>query len=507
MDYREFKLLNIKYSGSLSRENYIKNNFNNWHGELMIYKEKNKITNMDFKELLYSYFNNDTSEKKCACGNDLKFYSIDKGYSLYCGVSCSNKGNVEIIKKVKLEKYGDPNYNNKDKFKESIKSKIEKDGGAILDKRRTTKMERYGDPNFTNVDKIIGSKRITVISSIDEKIKKFEVSVINLLPDSSYLICCKKCGATSHISNSRINSRIRNSTDPCPICNNYNTGISASENNLAEFIDSLGIEIIKNDRKTLGGMEIDILIPSLNIGFEYNGLYWHSDINLSNGYHIKKQDLAKERGIKLINVWEDDWEFKREIVKSKIKHTMGITENVVFARKCKLEKIDFNLAKNFLNTNHIQGFCPFKIAMGLKLDGELISICTFGSRKISGRSANEILRFTNKINYHVPGAFSKIMNQYIKEYEPEELITFADRSWSPDHNNLYSNNGFEFLYTTKPNYWYIVDKRRVHRFNYRKDVLVKLGYPASLTEREIMMDRGINRIYDCGQYKYKLTIK
>lgn len=254
-------------------------------------------------------------------------------------------------------------------------------------------------------------------------------------------------------------------------------------------------------------MEIDILMPSLNIGFEYNGLYWHSDINLPNGYHIKKQDLAKERGVKLINVWEDDWEFKREIVKSKIKHTIGITENVVFARKCKLEKIDFNLAKSFLNDNHIQGFCPFKIAIGLKLDGELISICTFGSRKISGRSANEILRFTNKINYHIPGAFSKIMNQYIKEYEPEELITFADRSWSPYHNNLYSNNGFEFLYTTKPNYWYIVDKRRVHRFNYRKDVLVKLGYPASLTEREIMMDRGINRIYDCGQYKYKLTIK
>ena len=44
MDYKEFKSLNAKYSGALSRENYIKNNFNNWHGELMIYKEKNKIT-------------------------------------------------------------------------------------------------------------------------------------------------------------------------------------------------------------------------------------------------------------------------------------------------------------------------------------------------------------------------------------------------------------------------------------------------------------------------------
>ena len=117
MDYRNFKSLNVKYSGALSREDYIKRNFSNWHDELMSYKEKNGITNIGFKELLYSYFNNDTSEKKCACGNDLKFYSIDKGYSLYCGVSCSNKGNVETIKKVKLEKYGDPNYNNKNKFR------------------------------------------------------------------------------------------------------------------------------------------------------------------------------------------------------------------------------------------------------------------------------------------------------------------------------------------------------------------------------------------------------
>lgn len=507
INYNEFRELNKKYSGSMSREIFVRNNFSEWYSVLLLYKKKNNADKLCFKELLYSYFNNDMHEKKCSCGKDLNFYSIDKGYSMYCSIACSNKGNIDVIRKIKLEKYGDPNFNNTDKFKKSIREKIAKDGNAILDKRRNTKLEKYGDPNFTNIEKIKDSKKNTTIAQINEKMSVFNVNVIDLLYDSSYTIYCNKCNKDSHILNSRINARLRSSADPCPVCNNYNTGVSSTENEVSEYIASLGFMFRKNDRKILNGMEIDIFIPSLNLGFEYNGLYWHSEMNLNYDYHIKKQDAAKDKGIRLINIWEDDWTHKKEIVKSKINHILGITNNVIFARKCKLEKIDFKLAKDFLNANHIQGFCPFKIAIGLVINNEIVSICTFGARKISGKSTNEILRFTNKINYHIPGAFTKIMNNYIKVYNPEELITFADRSWSPYSDNLYSNNGFEYLYSTKPNYWYIVDKKRVHRFNYRKDVLVKQGYPIHLTEKEIMINRGIHRIYDCGQYKYKLIVK
>lgn len=106
----------------------------------------------------------------------------------------------------------------------------------------------------------------------------------------------------------------------------------------------------------------------------------------------------------------------------------------------------------------------------------------------------------------MPGGFTKLLKHYIKENNPCELITFADRSWSPIKETIYIKNGFEFLYSTKPNYWYIVNKVRSNRFNHRKSVLVDLGYDNKLTEREIMFNRGIYRIYDCGQYKYKLII-
>jgi len=60
------------------------------------------------------------------------------------------------------------------------------------------------------------------------------------------------------------------------------------------------------------------------------------------------------------------------------------------------------------------------------------------------------------------------------------------------------------LSKTPPNYYYVIDGIRKHRFGFRKDVLVKEGYDKNKTEHEIMIERKINRIYDSGSLKYLL---
>ena len=55
---------------------------------------------------------------------------------------------------------------------------------------------------------------------------------------------------------------------------------------------------------------------------------------------------------------------------------------------------------------------------------------------------------------------------------------------------------------TSPNYYYVVDDIRKNRFNFRKDVLVKQGFDPNKTEREIMLERKIYRIYDSGNLKF-----
>lgn len=58
------------------------------------------------------------------------------------------------------------------------------------------------------------------------------------------------------------------------------------------------------------------------------------------------------------------------------------------------------------------------------------------------------------------------------------------------------------IHKTQPNYYYVIDGIRYHRFNFRKDKLVKDGYDINETEHEIMLKRKIYRIYDSGSIKY-----
>jgi hypothetical protein len=65
--------------------------------------------------------------------------------------------------------------------------------------------------------------------------------------------------------------------------------------------------------------------------------------------------------------------------------------------------------------------------------------------------------------------------------------------------------GFKYIGKSEPNYYYIIDGIRKHRFAFRKDVLIKEGFDSNKTEKEIMLERNIFRIYDSGHMKYEVT--
>lgn len=252
---------------------------------------------------------------------------------------------------------------------------------------------------------------------------------------------------------------------------------------------------------------MDIYLPELKLAFEFNGLFWHNEINRENDYHLIKTEMCEKQGIQLIQIWEDNWLFKQEIIKSIILNKLSKTSNKIFARKCEIrEIIDNKLIKEFLDKNHIQGFVGSKIKLGLYFDNELISLMTFGNRRIAmGKKATnqdeyELLRFCNKLNTNVIGGSSKLFKYFIDNYNPKEITTYADRSFS--QGKLYETLGFKFVKKTEPNYYYIIDGIRYHRFNFRKDVLVKEGFDSNKTEHEIMLEREIYRIYDSGNLKF-----
>ena len=111
-----------------------------------------------------------------------------------------------------------------------------------------------------------------------------------------------------------------------------------------------------------------------------------------------------------------------------------------------------------------------------------------------------MLRFCNKLNTNIIGGASKLFKYFIKNYKFENIFTYADKSHS--NGKLYEILGFIYLHTSKPNYYYVIDDIRHHRFNFRKDILIKEGYDANKTEHQIMLERKIYRIYNSGNLKY-----
>ncbi len=266
-------------------------------------------------------------------------------------------------------------------------------------------------------------------------------------------------------------------------------------------------KIISNDKKILSPYELDMYMPELKLAIEYNGIYWHNEVNKDDDYHLNKTELCEQQGIQLIHIYEDDWSYKQDIVKSMILNKLNKTPNKIFARKTIVKEIfDNKLVREFLDKNHIQGFVGSKIKLGLYLDNELVSLMTFGNRRVAmgKKSTNEdeyeLLRFCNKLNTNVVGGASKLFKYFIDHYKPNEITTYADRSFS--QGKLYEALGFKSQGKTQPNYYYIIDGIRKHRFNFRKDVLVKQGYDINKTEHQIMIERKIFRIYDSGNFKF-----
>jgi very-short-patch-repair endonuclease len=290
-------------------------------------------------------------------------------------------------------------------------------------------------------------------------------------------------------------------TEGCPICSH--AGTSKSETDLFNEISKYDNSFTMHEKKVLNGYEIDIYSEKYKIGIEYDGLRWHNELFTENNYHLNKTELCKENGVRLIHVFEDEWINKREIVLSRILSIIGIYKERIMGRKCKLSIITSKEVKEFTCKNHLQGYVPSSINIGLNDEkGNLVSVMTFGGKRISNGSKSnqgeyEMIRYCSKIGVQVIGGAEKMLKYFIKEYKPLSIISYCDRRWS--NGDLYEKLGFKLNNVSAPSYYYVIGKERKNRFSLRKDILVKkYGCPNDMTEREFCKSQKWYRIYDCG---------
>ena len=347
-----------------------------------------------------------------------------------------------------------------------------------------------------------GSFKLTNIMFIDKAKQihgdKYDYSNVTYINSNTKVtITCHKHGEFQQLPHDHLQGK------GCPTCAHF---ISRPEIALYEYICNFisKDDIIRRDRTVLGNLELDIYIPKLKIAIEYNGLRWHSEeFNKDKNYHLNKLIKCNEKGIRLIQIFEDEWIEKQEIVLKKIKHILGFNDGEkIYARKCEVKEIDKHLAYEFLDKNHIQGSVDSSVAFGCFYESKLVSVMLFTQES---KDNWNLTRFATDNDIRCIGAAGKLFKAFLTVYNPIYVKSFADRRWTlSEENNLYVQLGFELAETLRPDYRYVNGQKREHKFGYRKDKLhKKYGVPLEWTEKQMTEHLGFYRIYDCGLYRYE----
>lgn len=412
--------------------------------------------------------------KYSECINEHKkepaFVSLSFGYKDHCCYVCSGKDPKvrEKQRDTNTILYGEPNYCNKEQIPK-------------------TKFERYGMTNYVNQELRRKNENLIAAKEINEELDKTKYELISNNTDE-YKFKHLVCGNEIIIKGQMYRRRRTQKVELCNICNPYYKLTSLAENELCKFIkDNYKGEVIENTRKIISPKELDIYLPELKLAIEFNGVFYHSSVKQPNkDYHLNKTNLCESLGIQLIHIFEDDWNFKKSIVKSIILNLMKKYSKEILLSECNIEEIDIKESEIFLNENSINGFKYCNSIIGLKYKNELVSVMSFD--KI-GDNQYELVNFCNKLNIKIGGSMDNLFMYFTDKHKADKIISYVSRDWN-SIKNVYDDLGFELKELIEPDFKFVDYDKRID-----KEVYIK--------EDVLLEDIRFPIIYNSGTLKYE----
>lgn len=443
------------------------------------------------------------------------------------GVDCSLKNSAvrEKIKQTNLAKYGYECSLSAPEVKERIKQTIHAKYGIehisqatfVKDKKKAALQIHYG------VDYPIQSE------SVKQKIEQTNLQKYG----TKHAIQCKgvlekrkqtniaKYGVDHPAKTAEVKEKIRNTlkeqygVDALQQCTEFkemqlhehSISSNTSKKELLQFIKSVySGKIIENTRKVILPKELDIYLPEKQLAFEFNGTYWHSEhVGLSKNYHQEKTKACHKAKIRLIHIFEHEWLFNRDKIKSLIRSALGIYSIRLYARKCQIKPIDADTYRQFLLANHLQCAVNSSIRYGLFYQDELVSVIGFGKSRFK-KDEIELHRYCVKANYQIVGGFSKLIKYVCVNEHITKFVSYVD--FSHFNGRGYKKAGFTLEYLTQPSYIYIKGSEIKSRMQCQKHKLSAFlsAYYDDLSESDNMRLNGWYKVYDCGNLKLKYTL-
>lgn len=383
----------------------------------------------------------------CVCGKVVSINGthLTRGMIQSCG--CKTK---ELRKTTCLEKYG----GNAPMCSETTK-----------EKSKSTNLERYGHAcSFQN-----------------EEVKaKFRKNFVD------------KYGVDNPTKNPEILAKARAAYSEVMQTSQYR---SKEEKVIQDWVESLGL---CTSHFSAGKYELDVFIPSLNIGIEYNGLHWHTEDRRGRKYHLDKTEFYAEKGIRVIHVWEHEWLTRQEQVKNFLKSALGKNELKIGARKCDFREINKREAWAFIDDRHIQPHNQrTTLAIGAYFEGKLVAVATFSTHHRDNHTP-VLDRFVCEHGVTVSGALAKITKLASAHFK-QKIVTWAHRTLSEGRG--YVAAGWKQTEVLQPDYFYVSATGKAISKQARKKSTMKT--PAGMTEAEHAKQDGLSRIYDCGKIRFE----
>lgn len=490
---------------------YEKNGYINEYNEII---ERTKFLDgtYTFSSRIYCILNEIKTSPICPQCNKhkVKFKNSSKGFFQYCSTKCSSNSDStkEKYKSTNLDKYGFEFCTQSPIVRDKIENTLLQNHGVIVPmksleikkKVEDTNNEKYGS-SYGFGSKLVQEKIIkTNIERYGAVVPNSNPDVLKYLSDKDWLekellmkntktiseeLGCSRTFINYWARNHEIENRIR---------------IYSEEKDILDFLNFIGVYNIQNNVYGVignptgkGRRQLDLYIPDIKIAIELNGIYWHSGDKIR---HLEKLKLCKEKGIKLLQFWDYQWNEKTEICKSIIRSNLGMNGKI-YARKCLIVDLSSLEYRNFLDENHLQGAINSSIRYGLIYENKLVSAIGFSKSRYNKNYDWELIRYVNKCGINVIGGFSKLLKQF-RSYNTGSIISYCDLMVFD--GKMYRESGFINIKDTNPGFFYAKGSQIVGREQLQKHKLEDIlkDFNKNLTADQNLLTSGWDKVWNCG---------
>lgn len=259
---------------------------------------------------------------------------------------------------------------------------------------------------------------------------------------------------------------------------------SVVQDSIQEWLESLGIIVMCNNRKIIAPKEIDLFLPEFNVGIEYNGIFHHTEISGKRGehYHYEKYTACGKLGIYLMQICSTVYKRQPNVIKHFILDRIGMTA-AVCASQCEVVEVSLADVRVFLQEHQIRNWREIgQYTIGLTYHGALFQVITFADRQNSGY---ELTQIATKQGFLINGGVAKMFNYFCDIRKPRSILSYCDSRYFT--GNTLKTIGFEKIDDGVPTYWYTDYKKIYHKDEFTIDKLTIMGHNPLLTELENML--------------------